>query len=145
MKCAESKVVEQEVPEASVGVIQIPGGLLGFEDVKEYVLRRNRQETPFMWLHMAEAPKCSFLVVEPSQVTDTYQPEIGDAEVEELGLTRPEDAWMLNIVTLHRDGHATVNLKGPILINRRTLVAKQVVPLNAAQYSLHHPWRLAAA
>ena len=34
---------------------------------------------------------------------------------------------------------ATVNLKGPIVLNRRTLVAKQVIPLNAPEYSVAHP------
>jgi flagellar assembly factor FliW len=32
-----------------------------------------------------------------------------------------------------------VNLKGPIVVNRHTLVAKQVVPHNAADYSVRHP------
>jgi flagellar assembly factor FliW len=32
-----------------------------------------------------------------------------------------------------------VNLKGPIVINRRTLIGKQVIINNAAQYSLNHP------
>jgi flagellar assembly factor FliW len=32
-----------------------------------------------------------------------------------------------------------VNLKGPVVINRRTLVGKQVIPRNVAGYALHHP------
>jgi len=32
-----------------------------------------------------------------------------------------------------------VNLKGPIVINRRTLIGKQVILNNASRYSLHHP------
>jgi flagellar assembly factor FliW len=145
MKCAESNVVEQDVPEIPKGVIQMPSGMLGFEHAKNYVLLGSREEAPFMWLQMAGDPNLSFLVIEPSYVTDTYEPDISEAEVEGLGLTHAEDAWVLNIVTLHRDGHATVNLKGPVLINRHTLVAKQVVPLNAADYSLQHLLPLAAA
>jgi flagellar assembly factor FliW len=145
MKCAESNVVEQDVQATPKGVIQMPSGILGFEHVKNYVLLGSREEAPFMWLQMAEDPSLSFLVIEPSYVTDTYQPDISETEVEGLGLSRAEDAWVLNIVTLHRDGNATVNLKGPVLINRHTLVAKQVVPLNAADYSLQHPLPLAPA
>jgi len=145
MKGAESNVVEQDVQETPRGVIQMPGGILGFEHVKKYVLLGSREEAPFMRLQMAENPDLSFLVIEPGYVADTYQPDISEAEVEGLGLTRAEDAWLLNIVTLHQDGHATVNLKGPVLINRNTLIAKQVVPLNAADYSLQHPLPLAAA
>jgi flagellar assembly factor FliW len=50
---------------------------------------------------------------------------------------------VLNIVTLRNGDRPTVNLRGPVVINRRTLVGKQVIPNNAAQYSLRHP--LAAA
>jgi flagellar assembly factor FliW len=46
---------------------------------------------------------------------------------------------VLNIVTLAQDGRATINLKGPIVINRKTLVARQVVPVNALHFNLHHP------
>jgi len=36
-----------------------------------------------------------------------------------------------------------VNLKGPIVINRRTLTGKQVIPVNAAEYAIRHPLPLA--
>jgi flagellar assembly factor FliW len=58
--------------------------------------------------------------------------------VEFLGLNRPEDAYILTIVTL-RNGQATTNLKGPIVINRNTLIGKQVIPNNAAQFEVRHP------
>jgi flagellar assembly factor FliW len=144
MKCAETNIVEQDVQTTPKGVLQMPGGLLGFEHVRNYELLGSREEAPFMWLRMVDNPNLAFLVIEPGYVLDDYQPDISEAEVEMLGLTRAEDAWVLNIVTLHSDGQATVNLKGPILINRRTLVARQVVPLNATDYSLQHPLSVAA-
>jgi flagellar assembly factor FliW len=33
----------------------------------------------------------------------------------------------------------TLNLKGPIILSRRTLVAKQVIPTNASEFSVRHP------
>ena len=54
-------------------------------------------------------------------------------------LTDPEDAMILNIVTLRPEGQASVNLKGPIVVNRHTLRAKQVIPTNAVDYILRHP------
>ena len=44
-----------------------------------------------------------------------------------------------NIVTLRGAAPATVNLKGPIVINRHTNLARQVVLNNAADYSVRHP------
>jgi flagellar assembly factor FliW len=46
---------------------------------------------------------------------------------------------VLNIVTLHAGGKVTINLKGPILINCRTWMGKQVVLSDAGTYSLQHP------
>jgi flagellar assembly factor FliW len=120
-------------------IIRLPFGLLGFEHVKQYILLVNPAEEPFMWLQMLDDAKRAFLVAPPSRLVADYQPDISDDEVEFLELTGPEDAFLLNIVTLHGSGQATVNLKGPVVINRRTLIGKQVIPNNAAQYSLRHP------
>src|SRR6185369_99926 len=96
-------------------------------------------EQPFVWLQAAETPALAFLLISPFVVTSDYQPDIPAADVESLGLAAPDDALVLNIVTLRRDSVATVNLKGPIVVNRHTRVARQVVLNNAAQYSVQHP------
>ena len=119
-------------------IIRLPLGLLGFERVKNYVLLTNPQEQPFMWLQMLEDAKHAFLVVPPALVVPDYRPDIADADVEFLNLRKPEDAVIINIVTLRRTG-ATVNLKGPIVINRHTLVGKQVIPNNAPGFDVRHP------
>ena len=119
-------------------VIRLPYGLLGFESVKNYVLLTNPAEAPFMWLQMLEEAKRAFLVVPPSLIVSDYQPDIGESDASFLNLTGTEDAFFLAIVTLRAHSQATVNLKGPIVINRRTLVGKQVIPNNAAGYALKH-------
>lgn len=120
-------------------VVQLPLGLLGFERVKNYVLLKNPGEEPFMWLQMLDNSRQAFLVVSPFLISPEYQPDIATEDVEFLGITSPSDALVVNIVTLRGNGPATVNLKGPIVINRHSLVGKQVIPNNVAQYSLSHP------
>ena len=129
----ERRIVNRE------DVIELPYGLLGFERVKDYVLIARPHEQPFMWFQMVADSNQAFLVVPPSLVAPDYQPDLSNDDVEFLGLTCPEDALLLNIVTLRGGGPATVNLKGPIVINRQTLIGKQVIPNNAAKYSLRHP------
>lgn len=118
--------------------IKMPLGLLGFEQIKKYVLLANPDEVPFMWLQMLDNAEQGFVVVPPSAVSSDYAPDISAQDVEYLGIQTPADAQVLNIVTL-RGGDATVNLKGPIVVNRNTLVAKQCIPVNAAAFSLQHP------
>ena len=120
-------------------VIHLPGGLLGFERIKKYVLLSNPEEAPFLWLQMLDDPNLAFLVVSPCAVIADYQPELSDDDTDYLGLHSPKDALVFTIVTLHPDGAATGNLKGPIVMNRFTLIGKQVVPRNVAEYGLKHP------
>jgi flagellar assembly factor FliW len=134
------EVIEPEKRTVSgENVIQFPLGLLGFEQVKNYVLLSNPGEEPFLWLQMLDGTHKSFLLVSPFLVSQDYQPDIAEDDVNFLGLTGPEDALVLNIVTLRGGGQATVNLKGPVVINRHTLVGKQVIPNNVSQYTLSHP------
>ena len=119
-------------------VIHLPGGLLGFERIKKYVLLANPEEAPFLWLQMLDDPNLAFLVVSPCAVISDYKPEINEEDTAFLGLQSPQDALVFNIVTIQSDGRATVNLKGPIVMNRFTLIGKQVVPRNVADYSLNH-------
>jgi len=118
--------------------IQMPFGLLGLEENKKYLLLASPEEAPFLWLQMAEEPNISFLVISPFVVMPTYQPELSAEDVEFLGLKKPEDAMIFNIVTLHGSLGPTVNLKGPIVVNRLSLLGKQIIAVNAANYSVQH-------
>jgi flagellar assembly factor FliW len=120
-------------------VIQLPYGLLGFERVKNYLLLTRPGEDPFMWLQMVGETKKAFLVVPPHFVLADYAPDLSDLDVAFLELNDPSEAYILNIVTMGGNGQATVNLRGPIVINRRTLIGKQIIPVNAAEFALRHP------
>jgi flagellar assembly factor FliW len=119
--------------------LHLPLGLLGFETVKHYAVLQNPEEHPFLWLRMTEPPNHAFLALPPAAVLSDYRPELSDEDVAFLQLASPEDAVILNIVTLRNGGSATVNLKGPVVYNRHTRVAKQVIPINAARFTLQHP------
>ncbi len=123
----------------SKGVVVLPYGLLGFERVKNYSLLTKPEEAPFLWFQMLQDPKHAFLVMPPAAAVPDYQPDLDDQDVEFLELDDPSDAFILNIVTLRGAGQATINLKGPIVINRRTWIGKQVIPVNAVQYPVRHP------
>ena len=120
-------------------VIHLPSGLLGFEQVKRYVLSSRVGEEPFQWFRDQNDPALAFVVISPFEVLPNYLPDLPAEDVSYLGLETPEDALLLNIVTLRSRGRSTVNLKGPIVINRFSLIGKQVILANAADYSVQHP------
>ena len=115
-------------------VLTFPFGLLGFESFKRYLLLARPEEAPFLWLRVLERPEVAFLVVSPTAVTPDYTPEISDEDARFLDLRTPADALIFNIVTLRGQNDATVNLKGPVVVNRRTLIGKQVIPLDASDF-----------
>ena len=130
------------VPVETENVIHMPAGLLGFENVKRFVLLTNSEEAPFSWLQAVGDPALAFLVVSPFEAVPDYQPDLSDDDAQYLGLKQSEDALIYNIVTL-RQGQATINLKGPIVINKFTLRGKQVVLQNASAWSVRHPLPIA--
>jgi flagellar assembly factor FliW len=144
MNCAD--MIDMETPATpTTNEVRIPTGLLGFEHIKDYVLLANPAEQPFAWLQVKDNDTLAFIVVDPFIAVPDYKPSIPQLEYEFLGITNPDEALLLNIVTLHGAERATMNLKGPIVINRHTHVGKQIVIANATEYSVQHPLPVATA
>lgn len=133
-------VLEPEVCELNDQVIiDLPFGLLGFERVKKYIVLARPQEAPFMWMQMMDNTRKAFLIVSPFIVLPEYQPDIPTADAEYLGLNEPADALVYAICTLRGPGRATANLRGPLVINRHTMIGKQIIPNNAPSFALDYP------
>jgi flagellar assembly factor FliW len=120
-------------------VVTMPLGLLGFEDFKRFTLVTRPGEEPFLWLQVIGPAQVSFLVLSPFVAVPGYEPNISEDDIRFLGIKDPKETLIFNIVTLRGGENATINLKGPIVLNRRTLQAKQVIPVNAADFSVAHP------
>ena len=129
---------QRVLPVNPENIIEFPAGLLGFENRRRFVLISKEDEAPFMWLQDLVDDQQAFLVISPFDVEPDYRPDIADEDVAAVGIERPQDALLLTIVTLRADGSATMNLKGPILVNRLTFVGKQVIPTNSSDFAIHH-------
>ncbi|PTY08836.1 flagellar assembly protein FliW [Opitutaceae bacterium EW11] len=123
------------------GTIRLPEGLVGFPEHQSFDLTLVPDQAPFMWMHLHGPDPLHFVVLEPNGIIPDYELELFDEDAEFLGIKDAADAAVLNIVTIRRNqpAAATVNLAGPIIINRRTGNAKQCVLANYARYSAHHP------
>jgi flagellar assembly factor FliW len=121
--------------------VSLPAGLMGFPEVKNLELIHNTEELPFRWLRSVEDRSIAFVVVQPDGLISEYELELSDEDVAEIGITGPGEALVLNIVTLRdgQPGEATLNLIGPIIVNRETGTGRQVVLRNHQEYSARHP------
>ena len=137
----QNRLEEKVIPLFTESAIdlRVPCGVLGFEQVKDYKLHAFEDIYPFLWLEALTGAELCFLVVPPQHVVESYSIELSDDDAAFLGLENGDDTVVLNIATFHPDNSITVNLKGPIVYNRKTLLGRQVVPRNAADLSIKHP------
>lgn len=131
-----------DLEDPSANSFVLPNGLIGFEKYRQAELLYQADHLPFLWLKLTSATDVvHFVVIEPGGIIPGYEPELFDEHAMELDLNEASEAMLLNIVTLQRQNpvEATVNLVGPIVINRRTRMGRQVVISNYSRYSAHHP------
>lgn len=129
----------QTVPPGGDLQLQFGLGLLGLPHMKRFVLRAPSADSPFCWLELRDQPGHGFVVVAGASVVPGYAPDISQPDADYLGLASPDDALVLNLVTVGANGQPTVNLRGPLVVNRHTYAAKQCVPANVSTFSLQHP------
>ena len=86
---------------------------------------------PFAALSSVDEEGLAFVVVAPGALFDDYVIEIPEAEAALLELVSPEDVEVLTLVTRRLGASPVANLMGPVVVNRQTLQACQVVLQNA--------------
>ncbi|MBA3849960.1 MAG: flagellar assembly protein FliW [Opitutus sp.] len=120
----------------------LPQGLIGFRDFTRAELLYLPDHLPFLWMKLGnlKGDSVHFVVLEPGGVLPSYTPELFDDDAANLDLHDGSEAMVLNIVTLEqqRPLEAKVNLIGPIIVNRRTKIGRQLVISNYSGYSAHH-------
>ena len=139
MKLNIGEELKTEGVESSQKSLQLilPQGLFGFSEIRSMELFYDHEELPFMWLREEEKNGLAFIVVEPGGIIPDYAVEISDTDVEILGITGSDDTMILNIVTLpsEQSSKISVNLVGPVIVNRNSLKAKQCIINNHEKYS----------
>ena len=107
--------------------IVFPQGLLGFEELKDYILL-DAERQPFYWLQSTDVEQVAFILVNPFLFRPDYEVNISNEELAEIKLHSPEKALIFSIVTIPpNDGPMTANLQGPLVINRDNRTGKQAV------------------
>jgi flagellar assembly factor FliW len=110
--------------------IFFPYGILGFEQLKYYVLLDAKQP-PFLWLQSIDHVELAFAMIDPRVFRADYALEVDPAELNEIGLESAANCLDLAIVTIPENtSKMTANLQGPIIINRETRVGRQCISLN---------------
>lgn len=126
MNIATSRFGEINVDESRI--IDMRGGILGFEHLKKYMLRIQNEKNPFWWFQSVDDGKVAFVVINPFITNADYKPVIDDNDTKLLEIENTEHVVILAIVTILQNPFSvSVNLRAPIVVNAEKKIAKQVV------------------
>ncbi len=125
---ASTTMTEESIPDGVV--IDFAGGLPGFPASRQFRLERLAPELdPFCVMRSVNETEICFVVMPPAALFPDYTIEIDEQHVASLGLETADDAVVMTIVTLGES--PTANLLGPLVVNRLTRSAAQVVQYQA--------------
>ncbi|MBI4912605.1 MAG: flagellar assembly protein FliW [Acidobacteria bacterium] len=120
-------------------LLELPKGLLGFPGLTKYRLLEPPDAYPLKFLQSEEQPDLSFVVMDVASVKSDYVVPLPEEDARQLALEREEDALVLTLVVVPKDPRRmTTNLAGPLVINARTRVGRQIV-LSGDQFPLQYP------
>ncbi|HSQ42931.1 MAG TPA: flagellar assembly protein FliW [Fibrobacteraceae bacterium] len=117
-------------------IIHFTTGLPGFENLRSFLLTMNPEHEPFVWLSSVENTQIRFLMVNPMLFRPDYAPKMNKEQIADLRIAEKEDLLLFVIVTLNPNHRlSTVNMAGPVLINIKEKLGKQVI-LDDGKYSI---------
>lgn len=137
MKIETTNFGEIEISEDKIIFFQ--EGIPAFEDEKEFVIILNEdEENPFHWLQSIKSPELSFVILNPFGIFSDYDILLPETAINKLNIEKEEDATIYSIVVIPEDmTKMTTNLLGPIVINQKKMLGKQVI-LDDKRYNTKH-------
>jgi len=126
-KLSTSRFGEIEIPDEQL--LTFPSGLIGFHQHSRFALLENEKGLGYQWLQSLDEADFAFVVVEPGTLKADYQVEIQDDTLEELKFEKGDDVviWAIVRIPPGRPQDATMNLRGPIVLNVTKRLGKQII------------------
>ena len=108
--------------------LSIPGGLLGLDGLEEWVFHRAKGFGLFQWLQSLDVPRVALIVAPARSIRAGYRAEVTEDDLRALEMGEGDELDCLVVLREPRDSaKMTANLLGPIMVNRRSRRAVQVV------------------
>lgn len=115
-----------------------PKGIPGFEDEKEFVLLPIEGNNIFQVLQSTNSLAVAFIVTNPYTLVEDYSFDIDEPTIELLNIEKPEDVFVLGILTLKQPFEtSTINLQAPLIFQMNNRKAKQMI-LNDSRFKTRH-------
>lgn len=126
-------------------IFEFRPGLLGFERQTRYAVVPE-EDSPIEWLQSLDDPGLAFAMIEPFLFYPEFGFELSDGDCAALGLREPQEAVVRCLLTLNGAVEdITANLLAPIVMNRSSGVARQIVLQDgnlSTRFPIFHTLRL---
>ena len=123
-------------------VLDFPNGIIGFPDLKRFILLHDSERgenVGIHWLQSVDEPGFAMPVMNPLIVDNTYDPIIEDDILTPLGNLEEDETIVLVTVSVPKDlTKMTVNLRGPFVINATKKKGCQVI-VEGEDFSVRFP------
>ncbi len=113
-------------------IFHLPDGLYGFDTKGDFALiTKQEDDVTLMWLQAVDSLYPCFVVFNPFEIIEGYDPLVEHSDLLFLQCDSAYDLMFLVIAVVPDDvRHITVNLKSPIVINKKDKRARQVILAN---------------
>ncbi len=138
MKIKTVRFGEIEIEQERIFKFALP--IIGFNELREYVILDLNKDSFFKWLQSVEDPALAFPVVSVFSLDVDYSIDIPDNAVEALKIKNVESLLVMNIASIPQDNPqgTTINLLAPIIFNLDEHLAGQVI-LSGSGYDISFP------
>ena len=137
MKLLTTRFGTVEVPDKDVLFFSL--GVLGFSEVRRYVMLDHGRNTPLKWLQAVDKPELAFPMVPATDLVEDYHITVSPDDLAALAMESTDELLAFVILTIPNGApeRTTANLKAPIVMNPMTHLARQV--LVEQDYPIRYP------
>jgi flagellar assembly factor FliW len=119
-------------------LITLAEGLAGLPQYKHFILQIVDELMPVMLLVCKDEKRISFPLIDPWLINPDYNPKLSQEDMTDLGISTEKEASWFAIMNMQNEPfQVNANLVGPIVVNPKNGVAKQVILSNSKIQATH--------
>ena len=102
-----------------------PEGIIGFDNYKEYKIIKEKSKEPFFWLESQDNSEVNFIIINPREFKQDYQPLISTLDKKALQVTNEDECYSYVIISVLADSeHISANLLAPLMVNKEKNICR---------------------
>lgn len=119
-------------------MLYFPAGLIGFPNLRKFIVMPNKKEGPLFWIQSVDDPAFALVLADPTNFFLDYFIVPDGVERQHLHIDEKDPCFVLTVVTVPPNQDISFNLAAPILFSPKSNRAMQVI-LENAKYNSKTP------